>query len=52
VDWGREVLHEAIPMAAALDEAHGGGLYAEALETARRGLHDLSLLPPRVSFAT
>jgi glutamate--cysteine ligase len=45
VDWGREVLHEGIPIAAALDEAQGGRLYAEALETAQRRLDDFSLLP-------
>jgi glutamate--cysteine ligase len=35
-DWGSEVLRECEPMAAALDAAHGGTLYGEALMEARR----------------
>ena len=35
-DWGSEVLRQCEPMAAALDAAHGGSLYGEALMEARR----------------
>jgi len=44
-DWGRRLLEECAPIAAALDAAHGGGAYLDALEAARAALGDPSLLP-------
>jgi glutamate--cysteine ligase len=44
-DWGRELLDECEPVAAALDAAHGGAGYAQVLEQARRLLEDPALTP-------
>ena len=44
-DWGLEIVAECMPIAAALDAAHGGAHYSEALETAKVGLRDASTLP-------
>ena len=44
-DWGLEIVAECAPIAAALDAAHGGAHYREALESARVGLRDASTLP-------
>ena len=45
VEWGAEVLEQCAPIAAALDAAHGGTHYAEALAAAHHGLADASSLP-------
>ena len=44
-DWGLEIVAECVPIAAALDAAHGGTHYSEALEAAKVGLRDASTLP-------
>jgi len=44
-DWGRGLLDECAPIAAALDAAHGAGHYAESLAAARAALADPSRLP-------
>ncbi len=44
-DWGDALLAECEPIAAALDEAHGGEQYGEVLAAARRALRDPSSLP-------
>ena len=44
-DWGLEIVAECVPIAAALDAAHGGAHYSEALAAARVGLRDASTLP-------
>ncbi|HEX4943594.1 MAG TPA: glutamate--cysteine ligase [Usitatibacteraceae bacterium] len=44
-DWGADLLLQFEPIAAALDEAHGGGKYRGVLADARRALGDLSSLP-------
>ncbi len=43
--WGAEVLAECAPIAAALDAAHGGTHYAQAMAAAGAALEDSSLLP-------
>ncbi|MEP6588385.1 MAG: glutamate--cysteine ligase, partial [Polaromonas sp.] len=43
--WGAEVLAECAPIAAALDEAHGGTQYRDALAAAAAGLADANTLP-------
>lgn len=45
VQWGAEVLAECAPIAAALDVAHGGAHYRDALAAAGVGLADASTLP-------
>jgi glutamate--cysteine ligase len=46
VDWGKEILGECEPIAAALDAAHGGGAaYRDALTQAQALLDDASLTP-------
>jgi glutamate--cysteine ligase len=45
VDWGMEVVEQCAPLAAALDAAHGGSDYADALRAARAGLADPDSLP-------
>jgi glutamate--cysteine ligase len=44
-DWGAEVLAECAPIAAALDSAHGGAAYREALAAAVKGVNDPAPLP-------
>ena len=43
--WGEELIEEFIPIAEALDAAHGGTLYADAVRGAAAGLRDPSILP-------
>lgn len=45
VDWGMELVEQCAPLAAALDAAHGGSDYADALRAARAGLADPDSLP-------
>ena len=45
VDWGRELVAQCRPIAAAMDAAHGGRLHAEALEAAVAALDDPDRLP-------
>ena len=45
VDWGREVLDECRPIAAALDAAHGTALHGAALGDAVAALDDTALTP-------
>ena len=45
VQWGAEVLAECAPIAAALDVAHGGTQYRDALAAAGMGLADAATLP-------
>ena len=45
VEWGAEVVAECAPIAEALDAAHGGTRYQDALASARAGLADASTLP-------
>lgn len=45
VAWGAEVLAECAPIAAALDAAHGGTQYRDALAAAGTGLADAATLP-------
>ena len=45
VAWGAEVLAQCAPIAAALDAAHGGAQYRDALAAAHTGLADASTLP-------
>ncbi|RZL53509.1 MAG: glutamate--cysteine ligase [Variovorax sp.] len=45
VAWGRELVAQCAPIAAALDAAHGGSLYAAALASAEAALGDALLLP-------
>ena len=44
-DWGGELLAQCEPIAAALDEAHGGGKYGEVLAGAMLALREPSSLP-------
>jgi glutamate--cysteine ligase len=44
-DWGRTLLEQCEPIAAALDQAHGGDAYAQALQSAGARLADASLTP-------
>ena len=44
-DWGRRLLDECAPIAAALDAAHGGAAYEAALTAARAALAEPSLVP-------
>ena len=45
VTWGAQVLAQCAPIAAALDAAHGGTQYHDALAMAQTGLADASTLP-------
>ena len=45
VEWGAEVVAECGPIAEALDAAHGGTRYQDALASARAALADASTLP-------
>jgi glutamate--cysteine ligase len=44
-DWGTQIVQACAPIAAALDDAHHGTLYAEALHSAQARLDDASLTP-------
>jgi len=44
-EWGARILRECEPIAAALDVAHGGHAYREALAAAQVALRDFSTLP-------
>ena len=44
-DWGRDIVRDCAPIAAALDAAAGGGHYAAALAHGAAALDDPSLLP-------
>ena len=44
-DWGHDIVRDCAPIAAALDAAHGGSHYAQALADASASLDDASLLP-------
>ena len=46
-DWGHELVAQCRPIAAALDAAHGGSLYTEALQAATAALND----PDRLASA-
>jgi glutamate--cysteine ligase len=43
--WGAELLRECEPIAAALDDAHGGHAHAEVLSAAMEALGDAAMLP-------
>ena len=45
VDWGEEVLAQCLPIAAALDAAHGGAAYADAVRDAQASLREPQRLP-------
>ncbi len=45
VDWAADLLAQCEPIAAALDEAHGGERYGEVLADARGALRDAASLP-------
>lgn len=44
-EWGAELLAEYVPIAEALDAAHGGSKHAEAVKAAGVALGDASVLP-------
>jgi len=44
-EWGAELLRDCAPIAAALDDAHGGHAYREVLAAAVDGLRDATTLP-------
>ncbi|MEO8164031.1 MAG: glutamate--cysteine ligase [Betaproteobacteria bacterium] len=44
-EWGRQLTSECEPIATALDAAHGGTAYGDALSAAVNALHDPELLP-------
>src|SRR5690606_32810011 len=44
-DWGRQLLAECAPIAAALDETRGGSAHRDALARAEAALADPSLTP-------
>ena len=50
--WGAEVISQCAPIAAALDAAHGGTPYQDALAAAGAGLADASTLPSARVLAT
>ncbi|RZI77263.1 MAG: glutamate--cysteine ligase [Variovorax sp.] len=53
VAWGEELVAQCAPIAAALDAAHGGSAYADAVRAAAAGLQDPESLPSaRVLAAT
>ena len=45
VEWGKELLVQCAPIAAALDAEFGGALYLDALAAADNGLADAGTLP-------
>ncbi len=52
MDWAAELLADCAPIAQALDEAHGGTAYAEALALARGGIAAPDTLPSARALAT
>ena len=44
-EWGADIVSQCVPIAAALDAAHGGNDYSAALAAASVGLSDASTLP-------
>ena len=44
-DWGRDIVRDCAPIAAALDTAHGNHDYSQALAAGTAALNDPSLLP-------
>ena len=50
--WGAEVVAQCAPLAAALDAAHGGTQYGDALAAAEAALLDTSTLPSARVLAT
>jgi glutamate--cysteine ligase len=52
VDWAAELLAQCAPIAAALDAAHGGKAYAEALGAAQASLAAPETLPSARAMAT
>ena len=44
-DWGLEVIDECVPIAAAMDAALGGTLYADAVASAKQSLQHPETLP-------
>ncbi|MEO8132546.1 MAG: glutamate--cysteine ligase [Betaproteobacteria bacterium] len=44
-EWGAQILRDCAPIAAALDDAHGGSAYAQALDTATVSLANPQSLP-------
>src|SRR5204863_9502036 len=52
IDWGREVLDECAPIAAALDAASGNAQYSAALKAAAGTLADPSTTPSARVLAT
>ena len=44
-DWGAEILQACVPIARALDAAHGGNDYSDAVQAARAALQDPARLP-------
>ena len=44
-DWGLEVIQECVPIAAAMDAALGGTLYADAVASAKQSLQHPETLP-------
>jgi glutamate--cysteine ligase len=51
-EWGLQLLGECAPAAAALDEAHGVGLYGDALADAREVLNDPERTPSAQVLST
>lgn len=51
-EWAAELLAQFTPIAAALDTAHAGSAYGEALAAARAALADPELLPSSRALAT
>jgi glutamate--cysteine ligase len=45
VEWGEQLLGECLPIARALDDAHGGNAYAEALSAAHAALRNSASVP-------
>ena len=45
VEWGNEVLDACVPIAAALDAAHGGDAHTQAVHAAQAGLANMDSLP-------
>jgi glutamate--cysteine ligase len=45
VQWGLEIIDQLVPIAAALDRAHGGADHADAVAQARTALQDPQRLP-------
>ena len=44
-DWGKDIVAQCAPIAAALDVVHGNQLYSQTLSAAMVGLNDASTLP-------